>query len=161
MVGLFAGVWCFTVLERLLELRLSFKNAAWSKAQGGLEFGQGHYPTMVVLHTLFLCGMPLEVWMLSRSAPAPLVVGALVVAILSQGIALVGYPHVGPTLEHACHYRPQFASCHRWPLSLGSPPQLRRSCRRRCRFTTCRWRMDLCASLHVAQRDTTSCPNPL
>ena len=96
MVGLFAGVWCFTVVERLFELRLSFKNAAWSKAQGGLEFGQGHYPTMVVLHTLFLCGMPLEVWLLARSAPAPLVFSALVVAILSQGLRWWAIRTLGP-----------------------------------------------------------------
>lgn len=86
MVGLFAGVWCFTVVERLLELRLSFKNAVWSKAQGGLEFGQGHYPVMVALHALYLCAMPLEIWLLSRSAPDVLVIGALVVVVLSQGL---------------------------------------------------------------------------
>ena len=77
MVALFAGVWLFTVAERLLELRLSFKNAAWSMARGGVEFGQGHYPVMVVFHALYLCLMPLEVWLFSRSAPVGLVAVAL------------------------------------------------------------------------------------
>ena len=43
-------------LERLAELVVSPRNAAWSFARGGVESGQGHYPVMVVLHTGFLVG---------------------------------------------------------------------------------------------------------
>jgi len=43
-----------TAIERLVEVRVSLKNAAWSFGQGGQEFGKGHYPAMVVLHTGFL-----------------------------------------------------------------------------------------------------------
>ena len=41
-------------LERLAELVVSKRNAAWSLQHGGRETGQGHYPVMVVLHTGFL-----------------------------------------------------------------------------------------------------------
>ena len=49
-------------LERLAELVVSNRNAAWSLQRGGVETGQGHYPVMVVLHTGLLFGALLEVW---------------------------------------------------------------------------------------------------
>ena len=49
-------------LERLVELVVSRRNAAWSIAHGGKEFGRGHYPVMVAMHTLLLVGCVVEVW---------------------------------------------------------------------------------------------------
>jgi methyltransferase len=49
-------------LERLAELVVSKRNAAWSFARGGVETGQRHYVVMVVLHTGFLVGALVEVW---------------------------------------------------------------------------------------------------
>ena len=40
--------------ERLVELVVSRRNANWSMANGGREFGRGHYPMMVGMHTLLL-----------------------------------------------------------------------------------------------------------
>jgi methyltransferase len=48
--------------ERLAELVVSKRNAAWSIARGGVESGRGHYPVMVVLHTALLVGALVEVW---------------------------------------------------------------------------------------------------
>jgi methyltransferase len=53
-------------LERLVELVVSRHNAQWSIAQGGKEFGRGHYPVMVTMHTLLLVGCVVEVWTLHR-----------------------------------------------------------------------------------------------
>lgn len=47
-------------LERLAEMVVSTRNAAWSFARGGRETGRGHYPVMVVLHTGLLLAMVLE-----------------------------------------------------------------------------------------------------
>ena len=49
-------------LERLAELVVSKRNAAWSFARGGVESGQRHYVVMVVLHTGLLAGALVEVW---------------------------------------------------------------------------------------------------
>ena len=38
-------------VERLVELVVSKRNIAWSLANGGREFGAGHYPAMVALHS--------------------------------------------------------------------------------------------------------------
>ncbi|WP_371483171.1 isoprenylcysteine carboxyl methyltransferase family protein [Kitasatospora sp. NBC_00315] len=42
--------------ERLAELVTARRNAGWSRRLGGREFGGGHYPVMVLLHTGLLAG---------------------------------------------------------------------------------------------------------
>ena len=46
--------------ERIAELVVSQRNLSWSQRRGGVEFGAGHYPAMVVLHTGLLAGCLLE-----------------------------------------------------------------------------------------------------
>jgi methyltransferase len=53
-------------LERLLEVFLSKRNAARILDQGGQEWGAGHYPTMVLLHTALFPACLLEVHFLHR-----------------------------------------------------------------------------------------------
>ena len=51
---------------RLVELAVSKRNASWSFANGGKEFGRGHYPVMVTMHTLLLLACIAEVAVLHR-----------------------------------------------------------------------------------------------
>lgn len=53
-------------VERLAELVVAVGNARWSFARGGREYGAGHYPVMVVLHTGLLAGCLVEVWAADR-----------------------------------------------------------------------------------------------
>lgn len=53
-------------LERLAELIVAKRNAAWSFARGAKEFGQGHYPFMVVLHVFLLVSCVVEVCFWNR-----------------------------------------------------------------------------------------------
>jgi methyltransferase len=53
-------------VERVVELVVSTRNLAWSRARGGVEFGVNHYPTMVTLHTYLLVGCLVEVIALHR-----------------------------------------------------------------------------------------------
>jgi isoprenylcysteine carboxyl methyltransferase (ICMT) family protein YpbQ len=52
--------------ERIAELVVSARNARWSFARGGVEFGRGHFPPMVALHTGLLLACLAEVWFLDR-----------------------------------------------------------------------------------------------
>lgn len=63
LYGLLVGA---VALERVAELVVSKRNEAWSLARGGREYGQGHYPPMVVLHTALLLACVLEVVLLDR-----------------------------------------------------------------------------------------------
>ncbi|WP_168582940.1 isoprenylcysteine carboxyl methyltransferase family protein [Gephyromycinifex aptenodytis] len=56
-------------LERVAELILSRRNAAWALARGGQEYGRQHYPAMVALHSGFLLAALIEVWFLGRAFP--------------------------------------------------------------------------------------------
>lgn len=48
-------------VERLAELVVSRRNTRWSLSHGGKEFGSGHYPVMVAMHTLLLASCVTEV----------------------------------------------------------------------------------------------------
>ncbi|MEE6177934.1 isoprenylcysteine carboxyl methyltransferase family protein [Mycobacterium sp. 050134] len=52
--------------ERLVELVVAQRNAKWSMARGGQEFGRDHYPVMVSMHALLLVSCVVEVWALHR-----------------------------------------------------------------------------------------------
>lgn len=73
-----------TGVERIYELFVSRKHAAIAFSKGGVEFGQGHFPAMVILHTGFLLGALFEVLVFDR--PFPGLVGwvFLGLAILAQ-----------------------------------------------------------------------------
>jgi methyltransferase len=53
-------------LERLAELAVSTRNASWSSARGGREYGARHYPAMVLLHSGLLVACVGEVLLADR-----------------------------------------------------------------------------------------------
>lgn len=63
---LYVGIVLLVVAQRLVELRLSRRHERALRRQGAVEAGAAHYPWMVALHTAFLVGAPLEVWLLER-----------------------------------------------------------------------------------------------
>lgn len=71
-------------VERVLELVVSKRNLKWSIAQGGKEFGAGHYPVMVALHSALLVGAVMEA---RRRRPAP-VLGRIMVMVVLAAQAL-------------------------------------------------------------------------
>jgi methyltransferase len=72
--------------ERVAELVVSRRNAAWSMAQGGVEAGRGHYPFMVLLHTGLLAGALVEVWVRRPEVAPVLAATALVAVAASQAL---------------------------------------------------------------------------
>ncbi|QWB28031.1 MULTISPECIES: isoprenylcysteine carboxyl methyltransferase family protein [Streptomyces] len=73
-------------LERVAELAVSRRNAAWSLARGGVESGRGHYPFMVVLHTGLLIGALAEVWIRRPDVVPVLTWAMLALVTVSQGL---------------------------------------------------------------------------
>ncbi len=55
-----------TGVERLVELVISARHARAAFAQGGLEYGRGHFPWMVALHTGLLAACLAEVFLADR-----------------------------------------------------------------------------------------------
>jgi methyltransferase len=73
-------------LERVAELVVSTRNAAWSKERGGVETGLGHYPLMVVLHTGLLIGALVEAWVRRPDVPSALAWSMLALVLASQAL---------------------------------------------------------------------------
>jgi methyltransferase len=83
-VGLLAAFLGFLIVQRIAELILSARNAARLRARGAREYGRGHYPWLVALHTLFPIALVAEVLGLGArpGAAAPVWVGVWLAAQL-------------------------------------------------------------------------------
>jgi methyltransferase len=83
---------CYTLLialvavERVAELVVSKRNLTWSRVRGGTEYGAGHYPAMVVLHTALLAGCLIEVAALHRPFIPAVGWPMLAVVVAAQGL---------------------------------------------------------------------------
>jgi len=73
-------------IERLAELLVSKRHLDWALRHGGREYGRGHYPAMVLLHTGLLVGCVVEVWALDP--PFLPVLGWTMVAVVLATQAL-------------------------------------------------------------------------
>jgi methyltransferase len=94
--GWFVALVLLVGLERLAELVVSNRNAAWSLARGGTETGRGHYPPMVLLHTGLLVGAVLEVLLADRPFVPALGWPMLAVLAGSQGLRWWCIATLGP-----------------------------------------------------------------
>lgn len=83
-------------VERLVELWLSNRNAAWAFARGGREVGQGHYRVMTVFHTAFLAACALEPVVFARGFVAPWGWVALAAALGAQALRYWAISTLGP-----------------------------------------------------------------
>lgn len=92
----FTVVVALVALERLAELVVSKRNAAWSFARGGVETGQGHYPVMVVLHSGLLVAMLVEAYVVRPDVPLALAASMLVLVVASQALRWWCIAALGP-----------------------------------------------------------------
>jgi methyltransferase len=82
----FTVVVSLVALERLAELVVSKRNAAWSFARDGWETGRDHYPVMVALHSMFLAAMLVEAWVRRPDVEPALAWTMLALVVASQGL---------------------------------------------------------------------------
>lgn len=97
-----ASEWIYTLLilavsaERLVELRRSRVNAAEAVKDGGVERGQGHFRWMKLLHTSFLIGCLVEVWVFGADFDARFGWIMLGLVLLAQGLRYWAVLSLGP-----------------------------------------------------------------
>jgi methyltransferase len=84
--ALYTALLLLTGVERLIELVLSRRNARWAFERGGREWGRGHFPVMVALHTALLLGCFLEPLLTGRPFLPWLGIPALVLTFAAQGL---------------------------------------------------------------------------
>ncbi|MGI8700147.1 MAG: isoprenylcysteine carboxyl methyltransferase family protein [Nocardioidaceae bacterium] len=85
-LALFTVLVALVGLERLAELVVSKRNAAWSLQRGGVETGQRHYVAMVILHSGLLVGALVEAWVRRPDFLPALGWPMLALVLASQGL---------------------------------------------------------------------------
>ncbi|WP_133916781.1 isoprenylcysteine carboxyl methyltransferase family protein [Streptomyces sp. NBC_00582] len=82
--------------ERVAELLVARRNAAWTLARAGVEYGRGHYPVMVALHTGLLVGCLVEPVLADRPFVPALGGPMLALAVLAQALRWWCVTALGP-----------------------------------------------------------------
>ena len=83
-------------VERLAELAVSQRHAAESLRRGGVEYGQGHFPVMVALHTALLVGCLVEPLALHRDFIPALAWPMLAVVVAANALRWWCIATLGP-----------------------------------------------------------------
>ena len=109
-------------VERLAELVVSKRNAAWSLSRGGVETGRGHYPFMVVLHTGFLVAMLVEAVLRRPTVPGALAWSMLAVVLAAQGLRWWCIATLGPRWNTRVIIVPGLAPVRSGPYRFLSHP---------------------------------------
>ncbi|MBY0096607.1 isoprenylcysteine carboxyl methyltransferase family protein [Mesobacillus maritimus] len=85
----------FIIAQRLTELIIARRNERWMKARGAVEFGSGHYPIMVLLHSAFILTLSFEVLYFHRELSS--LWGVLLIGFLfTQAIRVWALRSLGP-----------------------------------------------------------------
>lgn len=109
-------------LERLAEMVVSKRNAAWSFSRGGRETGAGHYPVMVLLHTGFLVAMLAEAWVRRPEVTPWLAWSMLALAVASQALRWWCIATLGPRWNTRVIVVPGLPLVHSGPYRYLSHP---------------------------------------
>lgn len=123
-----AGLVLFTALvglvglERMAELVVSTRNAAWSQARGGVETGQRHYLVMVVLHSGLLAGAVVEVWVRRPDFVPALGLPMLGLVLAAQALRWWCIGTLGPQWNTRVIVVPGLDLVHRGPYRWLSHP---------------------------------------
>ena len=86
MLWIYLGYLALLGVERLVEMTISKRNAAWALARGGVERGQRHFKVMTLLHSSFFVGCVAEVLLLPRPFVPALGYPMLTLALVAQGL---------------------------------------------------------------------------
>jgi methyltransferase len=108
--------------ERLMEMNTARRNAVWSFARGGTEYGGGHYPVMVLLHTGLLAGCLAEVHFAGRPFVAALGWPMLVLALGAQALRWWCVATLGPRWNTRVIVVPELPLVARGPYRLMRHP---------------------------------------
>lgn len=118
----FTIVVVLVALERLAELVVSNRNAAWSLSRGGRETGQGHYGFMVVLHSGLLVAMLVEAYLRRPDVGATLAWSMLVLVLAAQGLRWWCITTLGPRWNTRVIVVPGLAPVTKGPYRFFSHP---------------------------------------
>jgi methyltransferase len=121
-VGWFVLLLAGVAVERVAELVVARRNAAWSRARGGVESGAGHYPYLVALHVGLLAGALAEAVVAGRPFVPVLGWTAVAVVVLAQAVRWWCIRTLGPRWNTKVIVVPGLAPVCRGPYRWFSHP---------------------------------------
>jgi methyltransferase len=71
----------FVILLRIVELIIARSNEKWMRRNGAVEYGQAHYPFIVLLHSLFFVSLIVEYNVKESSTFFPLLAAIYLILI--------------------------------------------------------------------------------
>ncbi|MBI3504278.1 MAG: hypothetical protein HY059_05510 [Proteobacteria bacterium] len=83
-------------LERVAELRLARRNAAWAMARGAVETGVRDYRVMQAFHLIFLLACVAEPFLFARPFVPAVAIACLTVLALAQALRWWAIATLGP-----------------------------------------------------------------
>lgn len=96
MLGCYLALVGLVAIQRLAETARSRRHEKALRARGAQEFGAGHFPVMVALHTLWLVACAGEAVFAGHGLPNPfLAVGMLALVIVGQTLRLLAMRSLG------------------------------------------------------------------
>lgn len=95
-MSLYLLLMAVVVAERLAELAVARRNTRWSLSLGAIEYGRGHHPPMVALHTALLLGCVVEPLVADRPFLPALGWPALALALSAQAMRWWCIATLGP-----------------------------------------------------------------
>lgn len=95
-VTAYAILLALVAAERMFELQLSRRNAAWALARGGVEVGRRHFVVMKLVHTAIFPACLAEAWLLERPFVPWWAAAMLAVLGLSQALRYWAITALGP-----------------------------------------------------------------
>ncbi|HJP62838.1 MAG TPA: isoprenylcysteine carboxylmethyltransferase family protein [Mucilaginibacter sp.] len=73
----------FLIIQRLTELYISKRNEKWLLSKGAVEYGHGHYPFMVGMHTAFIFALMGEYYLADGPHPLNYIFLSLFILLLA------------------------------------------------------------------------------
>ncbi len=118
----FVVVVALVIVERVVELVVSRRNAALSFVRGGVETGQRHYRVMVGLHSGFLVAMLVEAVVRRPEVPPVLAWSMFVLVIAAQALRSWCIATLGPRWNTRVIVVPGLAPVRSGPYRLLAHP---------------------------------------
>jgi len=109
-------------LERIAELVVAKRNAKTMKRLGAVEYGAGHYPAMVALHTALLIGALVEVALRDRPFVPALGWPMLALVVTAQALRWWCITTLGPQWNTRILVAPGLPLVNRGPYALMRHP---------------------------------------
>lgn len=108
--------------ERIAELAVARRHRARAVAEGGIEYGRGHYPWIVAAQVGLLGGSLAEAWLLERPFVPALGWPMLGLAVLAQGLRWWCIAALGPRWNTRVIVVPSAPLVRRGPYRLVRHP---------------------------------------